>query len=240
MGKGSFFLSRKSIWRKTNSCRNDKCMIPFKENENNKLPTQSIEDDLEKVNIIPRLRYLLFILKTLLYIHILIYIFIYRSALSLSTVLTMTEKEKLLRTKDIRILRFSSTVHVCLIPSRIDLKPNLIDLYWKSEDYIQFKLEAVYELRAALTLHKITAKEAINLLYQPKENDRLSYDNLTNSPTQSSQAGLIRNNSLSGISIASIPFITGIKTDVRLINIPLFSFLIFIAHLFLIYFLILG
>jgi hypothetical protein len=210
MGKSSLFLSRKSIWRKTNSyvARNDTYIIPSLTNNNNNnnnnnneingLLTQLIEYELGDVHIIPRLK----------------------SALSLST---MTEQERLLRPKDTRILRFSSTVHVCLIPSRIDLKPNLIDLYWKSEDYIQFKQEAVYELRAALTLHKITAKEAIDLLYQPKEKDRLSYDNISQSPHQSPQTGLIRKNSLSGVIMTSVPFITGIKTDVRIFQIILYS-----------------
>jgi len=71
-----------------------------------------------------------------------------------------------------KTLRFSSTLYVLLIPSRKEiaaLSGNC--LYWNDEDFIFFKKDAVEELRAYMSLKKITAKEAVKSLYQPKPSD---------------------------------------------------------------------
>ena len=93
-----------------------------------------------------------------------------RSALNLVNLLS--ESDKAMRPKDTRTMRFSSTVHICLIPSRTELKVVIDELFWRSEDYGIFKGDAVNELRTYLTAHGITAKEAIFKLYQPHEEER--------------------------------------------------------------------
>lgn len=65
-------------------------------------------------------------------------------------------------------IKFSQQVHVCLIPTREDLSSVSQDVFWNAEDYQIFKREAVDELRAYLQLKGITAKEAIQALYQPQ------------------------------------------------------------------------
>lgn len=74
--------------------------------------------------------------------------------------------------KGARIMRFSSTVHICLVLSRAEMKPLLPDLFWKAEEYVRFKHDAVSELRSHLTVNGITAKEAIFDLYQPQDHER--------------------------------------------------------------------
>jgi hypothetical protein len=64
-------------------------------------------------------------------------------------------------------MRFSATVKICLIPCRQEFMPQLVELFWTSDDYIKFKNDAVSELRSYLTSNGITAKEAIFRLYQP-------------------------------------------------------------------------
>jgi hypothetical protein len=71
------------------------------------------------------------------------------------------------RYKDQPALRFSSTVHVLLIPSRVELLSSFDNVYWLHEDYAFFKREAVKEIREAARVHSITAKAAMTLLYQP-------------------------------------------------------------------------
>lgn len=74
--------------------------------------------------------------------------------------------------KEARTMRFSSTVHICLVLSRAEMKPLMTDLFWKAEEYVRFKHDAVNELRSHLTTNGITAKEAIFELYQPHEHER--------------------------------------------------------------------
>lgn len=96
-----------------------------------------------------------------------------RSAMSLSN---LSEMEKLLRPKEQRNIRFSATVHVCLIPTRQEMKMTIDELFWKSCDYNTFKTEAVAELKALLTAHGLTPKQAITKLYQPNDQDREEYN----------------------------------------------------------------
>lgn len=72
-------------------------------------------------------------------------------------------------------MRFSSTVHICLIPSRNELMPQLVELFWTSDDYVKFKNDAVSELRTYLTSNGTTAKEAIFKLYQPPDEERRAW-----------------------------------------------------------------
>ena len=74
-----------------------------------------------------------------------------------------------------RTLRFSSTVNICLVLSRAELKPLMADIFWKPEEYAKFKMDAVNELRAHLSANGITAKEAIFELYQPHEHERAQW-----------------------------------------------------------------
>jgi hypothetical protein len=74
--------------------------------------------------------------------------------------------------KEARTMRFSSTVHICLVLSRAEMKPLMTDLFWKADEYVRFKHDAVNELRSHLTINGITAKEAIFDLYQPHEHER--------------------------------------------------------------------
>jgi hypothetical protein len=86
-----------------------------------------------------------------------------KSALSSSNLLGLVER----RHRDQRLLRFSSTVHVLLIPSRVELMPSFENIYWLHEDYAYFKREAVKEIREAARVYGIPAKAAMTLLYQP-------------------------------------------------------------------------
>lgn len=95
-----------------------------------------------------------------------------RSALNLYAMMTEAEKADNPKPKDTRTMRFSSTVHICLIPSRDELKQQRDELFWKPEDYATFKHDAVHELRVFLTANGITAKEAIFQLYQPHDHER--------------------------------------------------------------------
>ena len=95
-----------------------------------------------------------------------------RSALNLHAAVNDGDAAK---AADTRTMRFSSTVHICLVLSRTELKPLMTDLFWKPEDYVKFKSEAVNELRAHLTANGISAKEAIFELYQPHHSERLQW-----------------------------------------------------------------
>ena len=68
--------------------------------------------------------------------------------------------------------KFSTTVHICLVLSRTEMKPLMSDLFWKAEEYVKFKNDAISELRAHLTSKGITAKEAIFDMYQPHDHER--------------------------------------------------------------------
>jgi len=87
---------------------------------------------------------------------------------------------KLQRPRDVRVMRFSSTVHVCLVPTRDELKTVMPDLYFKAEDFAFFKQDAVAELRELLTRLGISSKQAIALLYQPSDSEREEDEALVN------------------------------------------------------------
>lgn len=89
-----------------------------------------------------------------------------KSALSSSNLLSLGLSSR--RARDQRLLRFSSTVHVLLIPSRAELLPIFESIYWRQEDYTHFKRDAVKEIREAAYLYGLPPKEAMTLLYQPQ------------------------------------------------------------------------
>ena len=141
-----------------------------------------------------------------------------RSALSLSN---LSEMEKMLRPKEQRNIRFSATVHVCLIPTRQEMKLTIDELFWKPGDYNTFKMEAVAELKAFLTSHGLTPKQAITELYQPNDQDR-EYGNMiigNNSKFKDNNVDndiFYDNDNSSPGKVDDIKFITAIKTDVEL------------------------
>lgn len=90
-----------------------------------------------------------------------------KSALSSSNLLGMAIGEARRRSRDHFSLRFSSTVHVLLIPSRLEMS-SFDNIYWLHEDYAHFKREAVKEIREAARVYSIPAKAAMTLLYQPE------------------------------------------------------------------------
>lgn len=145
-------LSRKQLWRKTRSSsivRRDECPSQDSELDSSELKSCHNDSvDSSKTQLPKKLR----------------------SALNLINLLS--EADKALRPKDTRTMRFSSTVHICLIPSRTELKHLIAELFWRSEDYGIFKGDAVNELRTYLTANGISAKEAIFRLYQPHEEER--------------------------------------------------------------------
>jgi hypothetical protein len=83
--------------------------------------------------------------------------------MSSSNLLGMLE----LRARDQRQLRFSPTVHVLLIPSRVELMSSFDNIYWLHEDYSHFKREAVKEIKEAARIYGLPAKAAMALIYQP-------------------------------------------------------------------------
>ena len=87
-----------------------------------------------------------------------------RSALSMADLRSAYCEQE----KKRRHTRFSSTVHVCLVPTRTEISNIFDDLYFRPEDFSTFKREAVAELREVLTRLGITSKEAIKLMYQPE------------------------------------------------------------------------
>ena len=66
---------------------------------------------------------------------------------------------------DRRNMRFSTTVHVCLVPTRQELETVMDCLYFTAEDFSQFKKDAVFELREVITRFGIGSKQAIKLMY---------------------------------------------------------------------------
>ena len=147
-----------------------------------------------------------------------------RSAMSLSN---LSEMEKLLRPKEQRNIRFSATVHVCLIPTRQEMKLTIDELFWKPCDYNTFKTEAVAELKALLTSQGLTPKQAITELYQPNDQDREEYNMIieNNNTIDDSEEMIIniddKTNNVMNVESDNnqqleIKFITAIKTDVEL------------------------
>ena len=136
-----------------------------------------------------------------------------RSALSLSS-LSLHDSDGRLNaknSKETRAIRFSSTVRVCLIPSRLDMEPLITELYWLPEDYITFKREAVTELKLLIKDLSLTAKAAISMLYQPSESDTLEdLQRLKNS------FNLLSVSSEDTGSQLDLKFLVGIKTDVEM------------------------
>ena len=94
-----------------------------------------------------------------------------KSALSLSSLDPAAPEATQRKTAPKNPLRFSSTVRVCLVPTREELKAIIDDLYFKAEDYGKFKTDAVTELREVLVKLGVTSKQAIEILYQPHGND---------------------------------------------------------------------
>lgn len=94
-----------------------------------------------------------------------------KSALSLSSLDPAAPEATHRKTAPKNPLRFSSTVRVCLVPTREELKAIIDDLYFKAEDYGKFKTDAVTELREVLVRLGVTSKQAIEILYQPHGND---------------------------------------------------------------------
>lgn len=88
-----------------------------------------------------------------------------RSALSMADLRNAYQERKK------KTMRFSSTVHVCLVPTRVEMRYIFNELYFRAEDFAQFKREAVMELREVLTRLGITSKQAIKLMYQPTSED---------------------------------------------------------------------
>ena len=99
------------------------------------------------------------------------------------------------RNEDSRNLRFSSKVHVCLIPTRQDLNSVAKDVFWHTDDYQTFKREAVDELRTYLQLKGITAKEAIQALYQPQPEEYSFLRSLHVSTSEGAENGMTRSDS---------------------------------------------
>lgn len=94
---------------------------------------------------------------------------------ALTSQVSKNEAEEESKPVEIRTMRFSSVVHICLVLSRTELKPLMSDLFWNPEEYVKFKMDAVSELRAHLTANGISAKEAIFELYQPHEHERAQW-----------------------------------------------------------------
>lgn len=99
-----------------------------------------------------------------------------KSALSSSNLFSINERARR-RDRDRRSLRFSSTVHVLLIPSRLELLSSFDNIYWLHEDYAFFKRDAVKEIREAARVYSIPPKAAMTLLYQPEPEPEPQGDN---------------------------------------------------------------
>jgi hypothetical protein len=128
------------------------------------------------------------------------------------------------RIRNSRVVRFSATVHVLLIPSRFELLAHCINIYFTSEDYQQFKRDAVNEIREVARFYNIPVKQAMNYLYQPQgalpraptpvdlTDDSRSHDE--NSSAGSSPIG--SHDSAKSAMDSDLHFITKAKTDVEL------------------------
>lgn len=78
---------------------------------------------------------------------------------------------------------FNHMVQVCFVPSRKDIGPSIKELYWRGEDYEQFKQEAIVEIRAFWKFVGSSAKYTITALYQPEYNWPESFtDHMDHSP----------------------------------------------------------
>jgi hypothetical protein len=98
-----------------------------------------------------------------------------------------------LKNSNPRILRFSSTVHVLLIPSRFEILSHCINVYYLTEDFISFKKEAIQEIREIAKQYNLTVKIAMNYLYQPnyilpRTESSISLVDHLSSPTSSSSS----------------------------------------------------
>lgn len=151
-----------------------------------------------------------------------------KSALSSGNLSGMAKK-----LRNSRVVRFSATVHVLLIPSRFELLSHCINIYFTSEDYQLFKREAVNEIREVARFYSIPVKQAMNYLYQPDYIiPRESTPDLTddsNSHSESSSQGSSDTHDISSSTSPShfdaarsalendlLRFITRAKTDVEL------------------------
>ena len=123
-----------------------------------------------------------------------------------------------------RVVRFSATVHVLLIPSRLDLLAHYMNIYFTSKDYQMFKREAVNEIHEVARFYSIPVKQAMNKLYQP--NFSISTEptpDLIDDPHRLHQDSLLDTCSSGSLFEASrsalerdLHFIIRAKTDVEL------------------------
>ncbi len=86
----------------------------------------------------------------------------------LRSAMSMGDLQSAVRPEKRRHMRFSSTVYVCLVPTRDELSHIMDDLFFRPDDFAGFKHEAVLELREVLTRLGLTSKQAIQLMYQPQ------------------------------------------------------------------------
>jgi hypothetical protein len=111
-------------------------------------------------------------------------------------------------------LRFSSTVHVLLIPSRLEILSQSLNIYYLTENYLLFKREAIQEIRETAKEYNLTIKLAMNFLYQPNY-ELPSTDSIVTLMTLSppTQGG---NKNQKEIVKNELKFLNDVKTDVEL------------------------
>jgi hypothetical protein len=115
-------------------------------------------------------------------------------------------------------LRFSSTVHVLLIPSRLEILSQSLNVYYLTENYLLFKREAIQEIRDTAKQYNLSIKLAMNFLYQPNY-ELPSTDSIVtlvnlSPPTQ----GITHKEFLKNSKIleTELKFLNDVKTDVEL------------------------
>lgn len=147
-----------------------------------------------------------------------------KSALSSGNLLELNKKLKISR-----ILRFSATVHVLLIPSRLEIISHCINIYYITDDYLTFKRDAVQEIRDIAKKYNVSIKVAMNFLYQPNfelpnnisnsnESDNSSPEQISPSHSRESLQGMNHVDFIktSKFLESELKFIIDAKTDVEL------------------------
>lgn len=66
-----------------------------------------------------------------------------------------------------KAISFHPLVQVRFVPTRYEVEHLQDDLFWRSEDYDDFKQEALHEIRAYHKATGFSSKQAITALYQP-------------------------------------------------------------------------
>ena len=79
-----------------------------------------------------------------------------------------------------KIVDFSKTVRVCLIPRREEFESIKHNIWWETQDYEAFKVDSFYELFAIMNTYGCTRKEGMSLLYEPNQSNASSEDNHNN------------------------------------------------------------